>query len=106
MIKSETAQKNADIVKICIAHGFKVRRMNSGKVWAGKRCINLGEAGWSDIFGFHRLTGQIIAVETKKEGERITPEQKEFLDMVEKAGGIALIAYDAESVERVLRERI
>lgn len=105
IVKDDTRKKNKDIVDLCTRFGFKVRRMNSGKIHVGKRWINLGEEDWPDIFGFHTRTGRVIALETKKPNEKITDGQKEFLDLVERAGGIAMIAYDVESVaERLALE--
>lgn len=113
IVKDDTRKKNKDIVDLCTRFGFKVRRMNSGKIHVGKRWINLGEEDWPDIFGFHTRTGRVIAVETKKVGEKITEGQQAFLDLVERAGGIAMIAYDVESVaerlameDRILRKAL
>lgn len=42
------------------------------------------------------------AIETKSRGGRLTEEQKNFLDAVERAGGIAIVARSPEDVERGL----
>lgn len=94
----ETNHKQGQILELLGHLGFYAWRQNSGKVNIGKRWLNLGNEGMSDILGFHRLTGRFIAIECKQQGERITDKQRDFLDTVERAGGIALIAYSVEDI--------
>lgn len=98
----ETNEKQAQILDLLRNMGYYAWRQNSGKINIGKRWISLGNEGLSDIVGFHRLTGRVVAIECKQAKERITDAQKEFLDTVEKSGGIALIAYNVEDIAESL----
>ena len=99
----ETNAKQAAILDLLKSMGFYAWRQNSGKINIGKRWINLGNEGLSDILGFHPITGRFIAIECKQNGERITEKQKAFLDMVDHMpGGIALIAYHVEDIAESL----
>src|SRR3990167_7357363 len=55
------------------------------------------EKGISDIIGCTK-EGRFIAIEVKKPGGRPSPEQLEFIEMVNKQGGIAFIAYSIQDV--------
>lgn len=98
----ETNAKQSAILDLLKSMGFYAWRQNSGKINIGKRWINLGNEGLSDIVGFHRLTGRMVAIECKQAKERISDAQREFLDTVERAGGIALIAYHVEDIAESL----
>lgn len=53
---------------------IKLRRLQSGQVFKGRRRIVLGEGGWPDLVWFHKpaLMGFI---EWKRPGEKPDPEQ-------------------------------
>jgi len=72
----------------CIAFKFNNYGMH------GRKTYNVGI---SDIIGSTR-NGQFIAVEVKKQGGRATPEQKEFIDDVNRHKGIGMIAYSVDDV--------
>lgn len=55
------------------------------------------KTGMSDIIGMFK-TGQFFSIEVKKPKEVPTPEQFEFMDMVNKNGGFAIWA---DSIEKV-----
>lgn len=54
----------------------------------------IGKKGQSDIMGFQKCTGLIVACEVKKIGDTLRDDQIEFLTSVKAAGGIAIIAID------------
>jgi hypothetical protein len=56
----------------------------------GRRFI--GKYGVSDILGFVRASGLLVACEVKTINDVFSDDQKEFLTEVKNAGGIALIA--------------
>jgi len=56
--------------------------------------------GVSDILGIWK--GKFLAVEVKIKGRYATPEQKQFIEDVNKAGGIGLVAYSLEMVQERL----
>lgn len=48
--------------------------------------------GVSDVIGFHKATGRMIAIEVKFGKDQLSTEQKYFLQQVNKAGGIGIVA--------------
>lgn len=68
--------------------------------------------GSSDLIGWKTITitphhvGQQIAVftaiEVKKPGGRISPEQKNFVDYVDECGGLSGICYSIEDAKKLL----
>jgi len=94
---------------------------HKGKKWA----VRFGKKGVSDIIGWQSqqrvsvftdatLDGlygvtlatlvsplaRFLAIEVKNEKRIVTPEQRAFLDHVEKAGGIAIVARSLDDVRR------
>lgn len=65
------------------------------------RWIEFGFSGCSDILG--ELTdGRILAIETKQAGAYAKPHQRQFLETVQKNGGVAGIARSVDDVIRLL----
>jgi hypothetical protein len=62
--------------------------------------------GWKTINVTQDMVGKKIAVftaiEVKKPGGRIRPDQKIFIDKVNTSGGIASICYSLEEAEKLL----
>ena len=56
--------------------------------------------GVSDILGIWK--GKFVAIEVKIKGRYATKEQEEFIEDVNKSGGIGLIAYSLEMVQERL----
>ena len=84
------------VIKHLTACGFVVWRQNSAAVFDTKKQVfrknPTQKKGISDVLGFCRNTGIIIAVEVKWQKDKLSEEQSEFLAAVERAGGIALVA--------------
>lgn len=95
--------------------GTRLFRVNTGQGWMGKivrdhyeeshRYITIEDprplhaglcTGGSDLIGWHR--GLFTAVEVKSASGRLTPEQANFLEQVNKAGGIGICARSVEDV--------
>ncbi len=60
-----------------------------------------GRKGVSDIIGI-LPNGRGFVIETKRIGEKPTPEQRAFLDEFEKNGGLAIVATDPGDVFQIL----
>lgn len=61
--------------------------------------------GSSDLIGWTQFSKVAVftAVEVKKEGGRVSDKQQKFIDAVNKAGGIGIVAYSVEAfVEQLL----
>ena len=81
-------------------------RNNVGAVKRENRFVRFGKEGQSDIIGF--LTdGRFLAIEAKRgSGGKLTQKQLEFLQCVDAAGGVAIIASDVvDVINRLERER-
>lgn len=63
--------------------------------------LSYGEKGISDILGITR-EGKFFAIEVKKPKGKVSKEQTEFIDKVNKSQGLAFVAYCIEDVIRHL----
>jgi hypothetical protein len=66
------------------------------KNWGGP----MGTKGVSDLIGVHRA--RPVAIEVKAGRDKLTDDQRRFLDRWREAGGIALEARDLKAVAEVL----
>ncbi|MDE2103410.1 MAG: VRR-NUC domain-containing protein [Patescibacteria group bacterium] len=81
----------------------RVWRRNVGAAVAGDRFIRFSLPGEADITGIIE-PGIRLEIEVKAGKDRLTPEQVSFLAMVEKHGGIALVAHDVDTAIAELRK--
>lgn len=84
--------------------GCLVFRSNVGKVRTSDgRWFDTGlPKGFSDLFGFLPRSGRIFFIECKVKPNKPTPEQVNFIHVVQNLGAIALVAYSVEEVEQAL----
>lgn len=86
------------IIEYLETMGHIVTRVNSGKMkksYGGKTYwINLAKPGTSDLLVCQRRTGMFWAIEVKREGENLRPEQVVFMNEVSVCGGKTLVARD------------
>ena len=78
-------------------------RQNTGAAKVGGRFIRFGWRGCSDVLGMMK-DGRLLAVECKAKGGRLRLEQKEFLSLVRRFGGVAFVAHDCRDVQANLKE--
>jgi penicillin-binding protein-related factor A (putative recombinase) len=84
--------------------GAVTTRVNSGLTVLGsekennKRVIRNAEAGTADIIGCYQ--GRYFAIEAKIKPNKPTPDQERFLESVREAGGLALVAYGLDDIDR------
>lgn len=90
--------------------GHYVWRQNTGamtKNYQTKQGLNrrsfiqFGHKGISDILGIHKDNGKFIAIECKVKGNKPTQFQLDFLESIKSRGGIAIVAYSLEDVQKV-----
>lgn len=67
--------------------------------------IKTGVVGTADILAC-APNGRFWAIEVKRKGGRATPEQLDFLQRVEKNGGVAFVAYSVDDVLRKISDEI
>lgn len=72
-------------------NGFEVWRHN--QIGKTNRKFK-GAKGCADITGYHKVTGIRLECEVKKIGDKLSDEQKEFLEKIKAANAHALIAHD------------
>jgi hypothetical protein len=97
------------VVKACLDYlklrGAYVWRNNTGALRDKKdRPVFFGKVGSSDIIGL-LPGGRFIAVECKAPGGRLSEHQIEFLQDIERMGGLAVIAKSVEDLEKFLRSQ-
>ncbi len=90
--------KPSTAIEILTMFGFVAWRCNAGKVPTKGGWMHLAHKGVSDVFGFHQLTGLIAAVECKTDKDKPRPEQIDFLNKVERVGGMAVVAWTEEDL--------
>lgn len=59
--------------------------------------------GLSDIIGLLPPKGRFLAIEVKRPGQRPTDKQAEFIDEVNRNGGLAFVATSVKDVEESLK---
>jgi len=81
---------------------------NSTGIYDAKRgCYRKQQNKWaingvSDILGVHH--GRLLAIEVKTPSGKVTAEQQEFIDRVQREGGIAFVARSVADVRQMLAE--
>lgn len=97
--------RESEITKYCLLAaaecGATVMRNNRGMFLSldGKRKQRAGlqAAGSSDLIGWTH-EGKFLAIEIKTEKGRVSLDQQRFIDVVNKAGGVAFVARSAQDV--------
>jgi hypothetical protein len=80
-------------------------RMNSGALKNGKgRLIRFGHTGMSDFYAIGP-DGVSVWIECKRpKGGRLSETQREFLDCINRNGGVGIVVNSVESLEQQLKE--
>ena len=106
-VKLPTIKTNAltqAALRILIIKGYNVWRNNNGGVYDAKfkgYRANSSTPGISDILGYHKHTGQIIACEIKAGKDKLSAAQTIFLNDVNNAGGIGVVVRCLEDLETI-----
>lgn len=101
----------SEILKQCLQYlrlrGIVCWRVNSGAV-AGehkgkRRFVRFNTMpGCSDILGLLPPSGRLLAIECKRPGGKATPDQLQFLDLINRSGGLAFIATSVGDISAAL----
>jgi hypothetical protein len=95
------------MVRGCLAYlhrlGIPAWRQNSGamSVDDGRgraRFVRFSVKGVSDILGILPWSGRMLAVECKVQGNHASEEQRAFLEMVNRSGGLGLLIYEVREL--------
>lgn len=86
------------ILAYLTAQGYAVWRQNTTGIYDPDtkrwRVNPQGRRGVPDIIGFRKSDGVFIAVEVKAGRDQLRDDQKQFLNELKQAGGVAFVAYD------------
>jgi Holliday junction resolvase len=63
-----------------------------------------GLAGRPDLLVVVPPYGRALAVEVKSPGGRLTPKQQVMLEQIKAAGGVTVVAYSLDDVQKALEE--
>ena len=93
-----------EIMAALSEEGCFVLRTNSGVLFnsQGTR-VRVGFPGLSDIIGCTR-SGRFYAIEVKVPGEKPRDNQKAFLDLIERLGGLSGVATSSEEAISIIRK--
>lgn len=86
------------------AHGIFHWRNSTGCAKIGTRFVSFGFKGSSDLLGV-LPDGRFLAVETKAEGGRLSPEQRDFLEAVRRNRGVAIVAKSTDDLEAAIGDQ-
>jgi len=98
-----------DALHWLISHGIAAWRNNSGVIFIKNpitkknRMIKTGITGSSDIIGVLPVSGKFLAAEAKVKNNKVTKSQQNFLDAVNRAGGVGFVFRDLKQLERGVR---
>lgn len=82
--------------------GIRLWRVNTGAVKTADRFIRYGLPGMADISGLLAPSGRRIEIECKSATGRQSEQQRNWQRMIEKHGGLYVLARSVEDVERAL----
>lgn len=109
-------------IQIELSHGpNRMFRFNAGVAWQGRivehtqqrlvmmypRAIKLACEGFSDLAGWAQEGGRAIftAIESKYGKDRLTAEQRAFIDLVNRSGGRAGVAHSVDEAAAIMYGR-
>jgi len=101
MTETEKEIQNAIIRAFGTRTDMTIWRQNTGAARYGRQVVRFGIPGQADLSGILD-GGRRIEIECKSPTGRQTHEQAAFQRMIEKRGGIYILARSVEDVRRVL----
>jgi hypothetical protein len=100
------------VVKACLEYlqlrGIYAYRQNTGAAeytdkTGKKRMVKYGKPGASDIVGV-MPGGRFIAVECKALNGRLSDFQRQFLEDIDRMGGLAVVARSVDDIARAMKQ--
>lgn len=114
--RRERDVQRAILEALKVLPGVVAWKTGGGLLPVNGRRVRMGHTGVSDLIGWRTVTGnagwpkyeplrvaQLIAIEVKAKGKKPSDAQRAFLDAVQAAGGIAVVAYSVDDVLQALR---
>ena len=83
----------------------RVWRQNTGKAELRGRVVQFGVPGQADISGIVAPHGRRLEIECKSATGRLRTQQRKFGEMIERMGGLFVVARSVEDVKDAFRAR-
>lgn len=96
--KSEHQIQNEILATFGARQDMRIWRQNTGAIVIDNRLVRFGVPGQADITGLLIPSGRRIEIEVKDAKGRQRESQKKFQAMIEKAGGIYILARSVDDV--------
>jgi hypothetical protein len=101
-VREATVQRQ--ILAYFSAMGIPALRINSGRLWAGRRrFLKFGDEGFPDVLAWPGK-GITLAIEVKCPGEVMTPAQVEWARRLQKKGVRHLVARSVDEVVWTIKQ--
>jgi len=101
---SEKSIQNAILRAYATRPDMRLWRQNTGAARFKGQVVHFGVPGQADITGILH-DGRRIEIEVKSETGRQSPEQQRYQRMIERFGGIYILARSVEDVTAALRAK-
>ena len=95
---TEKEIQNAILTKFATRTDMRLWRMNTGAIKVNDRFVKFGIKGQADLSGI-LPDGVRLEIEVKAEGKKQSKEQKIYQRVIERFGGVYILAYSVEEVE-------
>jgi hypothetical protein len=105
--KENTNALTREAIRVFTICGFQCWRQNNGGVYDPTKKVfraNSSTPGISDIIGYNRKTGVILACEIKTGADKLNPYQVRFLDQIKAAGGYAYVVHTISDLTTILKD--
>ncbi len=104
--KENTNALTKEAIRVFSMCGFEAWRQNNGGVYDTKIKAfraNSSTPGISDILGYHKRTGMILAAEIKTGRDKLSEYQQRFLEGIVRAGGHAYVIRTVDDLTEILK---
>ena len=88
------------VIEYLSLRGWLSWRNNTGRLKVGQRLVSFGRVGSGDVFAVR--DGVFLSVECKMPGRQPTEHQREWIDSVNRHGGMAMVVRSIEDLIRVV----
>ena len=96
--KSEHQIQNEILAEFGARKDMRIWRQNTGAIVIDNRMVKFGVPGQADITGLLIPSGRRLEIEVKNAKGRQREAQKKFQAMIEKSGGIYILARSVDDV--------
>lgn len=93
-------------IRLALSDSCVLFRINVGGAYTedGRWFSSGVPKGYSDLSGVRRLDGRAVFIEVKTPTGRIRPEQRDFIEAMQKCGALAGFARSVEEAKRIVED--